>query len=303
MAIVEHEPGRRLVASKNVTAGEEFFQGHFPGSPLMPGVQFATIGDLQESLDTICDAANARGLEIMAAGTHPFSHWQDQEVSPQERYRDLVERIQWPARRMATYGTHFHVGVRGPGKVIPINNSLAAHLPLFLALSAASPYWHGLDSGMASCRTKVFESLPTAGLPFHFQEWAEFEAFAHDQLTTGVIDDLSEIKERAAFDVARLFARGNPHLGAQECAAYDAPFPDAGHRAAYAERPRSRPMGAGLDLRGRRKDGSIPDLVHAHPNETVADAVHYLREFNVSQMPVVRAEPPVMAAVRVPPSA
>ena len=46
----------------------------------------------------------------------------------------------------------------------------------------------------------------------------------------------------------------------------------------------------------RRKDGTIPDLVHAHPNETVADAVHYLREFHVSQMPVVRAEPPVMAA-------
>ncbi len=46
----------------------------------------------------------------------------------------------------------------------------------------------------------------------------------------------------------------------------------------------------------RRKDGAIPALVHAHPNETVADAVHYLREFAVSQMPVVRAEPPVMAA-------
>jgi cystathionine beta-synthase len=46
----------------------------------------------------------------------------------------------------------------------------------------------------------------------------------------------------------------------------------------------------------RGKDGSLPDLVHTHPNETIADAVAILREYKVSQLPVVRAEPPIMAA-------
>jgi len=149
--------------------------------------------DLQASLDEVRAEARRRGLEIMSAGTHPFSHWQDQEISPQARYRDLVERIQWPARRMATYGTHFHVGVRGPGKVVAINNSLAAHLPLFLALSAASPFWHGLDSGMASCRTKVFESLPTAGLPPPLRDWHDFEQLMKTLINADAITSIREV--------------------------------------------------------------------------------------------------------------
>jgi len=149
--------------------------------------------DLQASLDEVRAAAGPEGLDIMSAGTHPFSHWQDQEISPQARYQDLVERIQWPARRLATYGTHFHVGVRGPGKVVPINNSLAAHLPLFLALSAASPYWHGLDSGMASCRTKVFESLPTAGLPPPLRDWQDFEQLMETLITADAIASIREV--------------------------------------------------------------------------------------------------------------
>ncbi len=149
--------------------------------------------DLQASLDEVRAAALPRGLEIMSAGTHPFSHWQDQLISPQPRYEELIERIQWPARRMATYGTHFHVGVRAPGKVVPINNSLAAHLPLFLALSAASPYWHGLDSGMASCRTKVFESLPTAGLPPPLRDWQDFEQLMETLITADAITSIREV--------------------------------------------------------------------------------------------------------------
>jgi cystathionine beta-synthase len=46
----------------------------------------------------------------------------------------------------------------------------------------------------------------------------------------------------------------------------------------------------------RGKDGALPPFVHTHPTETVRDAIDILREFGVSQMPVVRAEPPVMAA-------
>ena len=88
-----------------------------------------------------------------------------------------MERIQWPARRLAIHGIHFHVGVRSGEKAVAIANSLAFHLPLFLALSASSPFWHGLDTGMASARTKIFEGLPTAGLPPQLDSYGDFETF------------------------------------------------------------------------------------------------------------------------------
>ena len=169
--------------------------------------------DLEASLDEVRAAARLRGLEIMSAGTHPFSHWQDQAISPQPRYQDLVERIQWPARRLATYGTHFHVGVRGPGRVVAINNSLAAHLPIFLALSAASPFRHGLDSGMASCRTKVFESLPTAGLSPPLRDWHDFELLMETLITADAITSIREVR----WDV-----RPHPDFGTVELRMCDA---------------------------------------------------------------------------------
>src|SRR5436309_2376145 len=74
-------------------------------------------------------------------------------------------------------GLHVHIGVRSPEKVIAISNALLAYVPHFLALSASSPYWLGEDTGLASSRSKVFELLPTAGLPHQMSGWAEFEQF------------------------------------------------------------------------------------------------------------------------------
>jgi len=149
--------------------------------------------DLEATLAETRSEAEARGLRLLCAGTHPFSHWSDQLVSPKPRYTELVERIQWPARRLAIYGIHYHVGVRAPEKAIAIANSLAAHLPVFLALSASSPYWHGLDSGMASCRTKIFESLPTAGLPPPLRDWAEFESLMETLVNADAVTSIREV--------------------------------------------------------------------------------------------------------------
>jgi glutamate---cysteine ligase / carboxylate-amine ligase len=91
--------------------------------------------------------------------------------------------------------------------VMPVLSSLLNYYPHLQALSASSPIWAGLDTGYASNRALMFQQLPTAGLPFQFQTWAEFESFAHDQLTTGVIDELSEIR----WDL-----RPAPHLGTLE---------------------------------------------------------------------------------------
>ena len=149
--------------------------------------------DLEATLAEVRAAADDLGLDLMCSGTHPLSHWREQKISPNPRYAKLVDEIQWPARRLAIHGIHFHVGVRSADKAIAITNALAVSLPLFLALSASSPYWHGYDTGMASCRTKVFEGLPTTGLPPRLAGWTEFESLMRTLMRAQAVQTIREI--------------------------------------------------------------------------------------------------------------
>jgi carboxylate-amine ligase len=149
--------------------------------------------DLAGTLAEVAVAADRRGLGLMCAGTHPFTDWQSQLISPKERYLQLVERMQWLARRMQIFGVHVHVGVRSADKAIPMVNALCQYLPHFLALSASSPYWIGADTGLASARTKVFEGMPTAGLPYQLSGWDEFETYMETLISTNAIESVREV--------------------------------------------------------------------------------------------------------------
>jgi len=149
--------------------------------------------DLAGTLAEVVAAADRHGLGVMCAGSHPFTRWDTQEISPKQRYADLVERTQWLARRLQIFGVHVHVGVRSPEKAIPIVNALAQYLPYFLALSASSPYWAGCDTGLASARTKVFEGMPTGGLPHQLADWSEFEAYMATLIRAGAIESVREV--------------------------------------------------------------------------------------------------------------
>jgi carboxylate-amine ligase len=149
--------------------------------------------DLAATLDEVAAAAARRGLAVLSAGSHPFSDWHDQRVSPNPRYAALVDEMQWLARRLQIFGVHFHVGVRSAEKVIAIANVLRTYVPHFLALSASSPYWAGRDTGLASSRSAVFENLPTAGLPYVLSGWAEFETFMGTLLSAGAISTIREV--------------------------------------------------------------------------------------------------------------
>jgi carboxylate-amine ligase len=149
--------------------------------------------DLAGTLAEVVAAADERGLALMCAGTHPITDWQTQQISPKERYLQLVEKMQWLARRLQIFGVHVHVGVRAPEKAIPIVNALSQYLPHFLALSASSPYWVGADTGLASARTKVFEGMPTGGLPHQLADWAEFEEYMETLIRAGAIESVREV--------------------------------------------------------------------------------------------------------------
>ncbi|WP_373141301.1 glutamate--cysteine ligase, partial [Mycobacterium marinum] len=165
------------------------------------------IEDLRTTLGPARRIVHARGMELFCAGTHPFAQWSTQKLTDAPRYAELIKRTQWWGRQMLIWGVHVHVGVSSANKVMPIISALLNYYPHLLALSASSPWWGGEDTGYASNRAMMFQQLPTAGLPFQFQTWSEFEGFVYDQKKTGIIDHINEIR----WDI-----RPSPHLGTIE---------------------------------------------------------------------------------------
>jgi glutamate---cysteine ligase / carboxylate-amine ligase len=165
------------------------------------------VADLRRTLEVVVPVADGLGVDLYGGGTHPFASWTRQQLTEGHRYEELINRTQWWGRQMLIWGVHVHVGLPAQERVMPVLSSLLNHYPHLLALSASSPLLAGVDTGYASNRALMFQQLPTAGLPFQFERWPEFEGYASDQLVTGVIDELSEIR----WDV-----RPATHLGTLE---------------------------------------------------------------------------------------
>jgi carboxylate-amine ligase len=142
---------------------------------------------------TLRDAAAENGAHIASAGTHPFSRYEHQEITDEERYRELVEAMQWVAERELIFGLHVHVGLETPDQAIAVANALRTLLPELLALSANSPFWHGRDTGLASTRIKVFDAFPRSGLPPAFSSFEEFELLVDRGVKTGSFEDYTFI--------------------------------------------------------------------------------------------------------------
>jgi carboxylate-amine ligase len=151
------------------------------------------LADLAATVEDVREQADKRGLGLMCSGSHPMTDPTTQTISPKVRYQELVDQMQWLARDLQIFGVHVHVGVRSPDKVIPIVNALTAYIPHFLSLSASSPYWVGHDTGLASSRSKVFERLPTAGLPFQLSGWPQFEDYMETLISTKTIGSIKEV--------------------------------------------------------------------------------------------------------------
>ncbi len=165
------------------------------------------MADLADTLRLVRPVADELGVDLYSAGTHPFAQWSTQLLTPGARYEELIERTQWWGRQMLIWGVHVHVGIGHRDQVIPVVSSLLNHFPHLQALSASSPMWSGTDTGYASNRAMMFQQLPTAGLPFQFETWEEYESFVDDHLRTGVIEYLNDIR----WDV-----RPSPALGTVE---------------------------------------------------------------------------------------
>lgn len=149
--------------------------------------------DLAMTIKELQRTAEPHGIVLAGAGTHPLSDWRDAKMAPVQRYSELVEQIQWPARRLQTMATHVHIGLRDADRAMPIVNALAVYLPHLLGLTASSPYWSGIDTGLASCRSVVFGALPNTGPPPGLPDWKSFEDYMDTQLRAGTIRTIKEV--------------------------------------------------------------------------------------------------------------
>ncbi len=177
---------------------------------------YDTVAELTTELPAlrrrVRDLVEECGARLAASGSHPFSEANAQSITAKERYRKVDKEMGWTARMQAIYGLHVHVAVPDAEHAIRAVNALSRHVPLFVALSANSPFWGGSDTRLSSVRVKIFNLVPRSGLPPRFRSWEDFEGYVEALVRAGSIPDYS----LCWWDV-----RPHPRLGTVELRAPD----------------------------------------------------------------------------------
>jgi glutamate---cysteine ligase / carboxylate-amine ligase len=169
--------------------------------------------ELRQLRSYVAEIARREGCRFASAGTHPFSLFERQRITAKERYRRLVDDLQYIARAELVFGMHVHVAVDGPDKAIEVANGLAVQIPQLLALSASSPFWRGELTGLQSSRQMLFSTFPRSGVPPRFSSYAEFDELIGQLERTGCIADYTHVW----WDI-----RPHPRLGTIELRVCDA---------------------------------------------------------------------------------
>jgi carboxylate-amine ligase len=170
-------------------------------------------GQLEELRRRVRETAEAKGLSIGSAATHPFAHWEDQRIVKRDRYREILDMLGFVARHELLFGLHVHVGIDGPDKAIHVANGMRVHIPILLALSTNSPFWRGRPTDLKSSRTPIFRLLPRVGIPPRFEDWNEYCARLRFMVEAGAVPDYTYLW----WDV-----RPHPNLGTVELRSCDA---------------------------------------------------------------------------------
>jgi carboxylate-amine ligase len=144
-------------------------------------------------LRQIRNIARSMGYQLAMSGTHPFHRPSNSAVSPSERYERLVERLAYLIHQRVVFGLHIHVGMPNGDMALGVMNQLVRYLPHLLALSASSPFWQDVDTGLASCRTALYRTLPHAGVPRYFPRWKNFRSYFRVMRECGAIQSMKDL--------------------------------------------------------------------------------------------------------------
>jgi len=149
--------------------------------------------ELQKLRGYVIGVARDRDMRVGSAGTHPFSLFERQRITARDRYRNLVDQLQYVARRELIFGMHVHVAIDDAEKAVQVVNGLLPQLAPLLALSASSPFWRGEPTGLSSSRQMVFAAFPRAGPPPRFRDYADYAEVVGQLERTGCIADYTHI--------------------------------------------------------------------------------------------------------------
>jgi glutamate---cysteine ligase / carboxylate-amine ligase len=149
--------------------------------------------DISKLRCIISSLARKKGMEIVAASTHPFSKWSEQEIYEHDRYKLLVDELQMVARSLLIFGVHVHVGIREPERRIHIMNAARYFLPHVLAMTTSSPFWLGFQTGLKSYRSEVFKKFPRTDIPDHFNSYQEFQSYVDLLVKMNCAEDATKI--------------------------------------------------------------------------------------------------------------
>ena len=149
--------------------------------------------DLNEVMEEVRKAGLKTGIRFSGTGTNPLANYNDRILSASDRYHQLLEKNQWLIKRMAVYGLHVHLGMKDGDECMRFNNFFLHFVPHLIALSASSPYWNCVDTGLAASRPTVYESHPTSGIPYTAHNWSDFNILYDKLITTKSIEGMKDI--------------------------------------------------------------------------------------------------------------
>lgn len=171
--------------------------------------------DLQAMQELLLAEAERMNIGICGGGAHPFQHWEERRIFEAERYRLVSELYGYLAKQFTVYGQHIHIGCPSPDWAIQLANGLSKYLPDFIALSASSPFYQGVDTGFQSSRLTAVDAFPLSGKMPGFSTWAEFSDYFTSMQGLGIVRSMKDFY----WDM-----RPKPEYGTVEIRVCDAPL-------------------------------------------------------------------------------
>ncbi len=149
--------------------------------------------DISKLRCIISSLARKKGMEIVAASTHPFSKWSEQTIYEHDRYKLLVQELQMVARSLLIFGVHVHVGIETLERRVHIMNAARYFLPHVMALTTSSPFWLGFNTGLKSYRSEVFKKFPRTDIPDIFESAQQYQSYVDLLVKMNCIQDATKI--------------------------------------------------------------------------------------------------------------
>ena len=191
------DPNADMWAAAVATLGEkampEFLRAQLEVATGIHSSVTSAGAELTEMRRSLNESLTEHGAAVMAASTHPFALWWEQQPTDKDRYKVMAEDLGMVARRMVICGMHVHAGIEDPDLRIDLMNQVRYFLPHLLAISTSSPFWGSRNTGLKSYRISTFRTMPRTGLPEEFSSWSEYQRHVDVLVRARIIDDSTKI--------------------------------------------------------------------------------------------------------------